>query len=92
MTGFLRRALASAMLLFAAVFAAHAAPANQHAAASDKIFDGSVAMNGLLPVHVDRRDGRILITLPSPSADGVSLRLLSTAELDKRTDETTIAA
>ncbi len=81
MTGFLRRALAFAMLLFAAVFAAHAAPANQHAAASDKIFDGSVAMNGLLPVHVDRRDGRILITLPSPSADGVSLRLLYTASL-----------
>jgi len=81
MTGFLRRALASAMLLFAAVFAAHAAPANQHVAASDKIFDGSVAMNGLLPVHVDRRDGRILITLPSPSADGVSLRLLYTASL-----------
>ncbi|HMM56345.1 MAG TPA: zinc-dependent metalloprotease [Rudaea sp.] len=81
MTGFLRRALASAMLLFAAVFTAHAAPAIQHAAASDKIFEGSVALNGLLPVHVDRRDGRILITLPVPSADGVSLRLLYTASL-----------
>lgn len=81
MRGFLRRALASAMLLFVAVSAAQAAPANQRAATSDKVFDGSVALSGLLPVHVDRRDGRILVTLPAPSADGVSVRLLYTASL-----------
>ncbi|MGB4860267.1 MAG: zinc-dependent metalloprotease [Dokdonella sp.] len=39
-------------------------------------FKGTTALDGLLPVHVDRNDGRILITLPAAQADGTSVRLL----------------
>ena len=39
-------------------------------------FAGTVAMAGLLPVHVDRTGGRILLTLPPAGADGVSARYL----------------
>ena len=39
-------------------------------------FAGTAALAGLLPVHVDKADGRILLTLPPPAADGVSGRFL----------------
>ncbi len=42
---------------------------------------GTELKQGLLPVHIDRKGGRILITLPAPQADGVSARLLYTAQL-----------
>lgn len=54
---------------------AQAAP-DKPAAPTTKVFDHSVAMDGLLPVHVDKNGGRILITLPAAGEDGVSLRLL----------------
>ena len=44
-------------------------------------FANSVAMDGLLPVHVDRNDGHILLTLPPPGADGVSVEYLYTPSL-----------
>jgi hypothetical protein len=37
---------------------------------------GTEQLEGLLPVHVDRKDGRILLSLPEPGEDGVSTRLL----------------
>ncbi|PCG14607.1 MULTISPECIES: zinc-dependent metalloprotease [Sphingomonas] len=37
---------------------------------------GTERLNGLLPVHVDRKAGRILLSLPAPGADGVSARML----------------
>jgi len=39
-------------------------------------FAGTVAADGLLPVHGDRAGGRILLTLPAPAADGVAARFL----------------
>lgn len=41
-----------------------------------KVFQHTAAMDGLLPVHVDQHDGRILVTLPAAQADGVSARFL----------------
>jgi len=42
----------------------------------------TVAQDGLLPVHVDRRGGRILLTLPAPDADGISGRFIYVAALE----------
>jgi hypothetical protein len=44
-------------------------------------FANSVAIGGLLPVHVDRNGGRILLTLPPPGTDGVSARYLYSTAL-----------
>lgn len=41
-----------------------------------EIFQHTVAMDGLLPVHVDQHDGRILVTMPAAQADGISARFL----------------
>lgn len=44
------------------------------------IYQDTVRQEGLLPVNVDARGGRILVTLPPPGADGVAGRyLLATA-------------
>ena len=40
------------------------------------VLKGTTAEAGLLPVHVDRKDGRILLSLPAPDADGISGRYL----------------
>ena len=62
-----------------------ATPANpqiRHAAAiPDKVFEHTLAMQGLLPVHVDKSGGRILITLPAAAADGVAERFLYSTAL-----------
>jgi hypothetical protein len=42
---------------------------------------GTTKLDGLLPVHVDRKAGRILLSLPAPGTDGVSTRLLYTTAL-----------
>ncbi|MBS0383663.1 MAG: peptidase, partial [Proteobacteria bacterium] len=47
----------------------------------DPVFAHTQVLQGLLPVHVDKRDGRILVTLPAAGADGVSARFLYTASL-----------
>ncbi|AGH50091.1 hypothetical protein G432_11850 [Sphingomonas sp. MM-1] len=51
--------------------AVHAAPA-----APQKALEGTVRAEGLLPVHVDRDRGRILLSLPAPDADGIAGRFL----------------
>ena len=59
--------------------AACACPAIATAAPTEipvPVYANSVALGGLLPVHVDRNGGRILVTLPPAGPDGVSLRML----------------
>src|SRR3954469_10590953 len=38
--------------------------------------------DGLLPVHVDRRGGRILLSLPAPDGEGISGRFIYVAALE----------
>ncbi|HEY1145563.1 MAG TPA: DUF5117 domain-containing protein, partial [Allosphingosinicella sp.] len=40
------------------------------------VLQGTTEQTGLLPVHVDRKDGRILLSLPAPDKEGVSGRFL----------------
>ncbi len=37
---------------------------------------GTERLDGLVPVHIDRKDGRILLSLPAAGRDGVSTRML----------------
>jgi hypothetical protein len=46
------------------------------AAPSPSALQGTVAQSGLLPVHVDNKGGRILLSLPAPDRDGLSGRFL----------------
>ncbi|MDB5738826.1 MAG: hypothetical protein JWO65_2494 [Sphingomonas bacterium] len=50
-----------------------AAPAPVDPAA---LMKGTTEMDGLLPVHLDKSGGRILLTLPAAASDGVSGRFL----------------
>jgi hypothetical protein len=43
---------------------------------------GTTLQDGLLPVHVDARGGRILLTLPAPDAEGISGRFLYMSALE----------
>jgi len=66
--------IAIAILLFCA-------PALAGEARPDDLFNGTVALEGLLPVHVDEKAGRILLTLPAPDVHGVTGRYLYTPSL-----------
>jgi hypothetical protein len=66
--------LASAPLIVAAQ---PAPPAGQA-----QLLRGTVAQAGLLPVNVDRRQGRIIVSLPAPDADGISGRFIYVASLE----------
>jgi len=57
------------------------APLAASPAQASDVFTDTQALTGLLPVHVDRTNGRLLLTLPSPDADGVSGRFLYVASL-----------
>ncbi|MEA1013832.1 zinc-dependent metalloprotease [Sphingosinicella sp. LY1275] len=46
------------------------------AAAAPAPLEGTVAQSGLLPVHVEAKGGRILLSLPAPDRDGISGRYL----------------
>src|SRR4051812_22307907 len=46
------------------------------------VLQNTVLQDGLLPVHVDRRGGRILLSLPAPDADGISGRFIYVAALE----------
>ena len=43
-------------------------------ATPQEALQGTERLDGLLPVHVDRNGGRILLSLPAPDADGLSGR------------------
>ncbi|MFD1612582.1 zinc-dependent metalloprotease [Sphingomonas tabacisoli] len=47
-----------------------------------KVLEGTTAQTGLIPLHVDRKGGRILASLPAPDAEGVSGRFIYTASLE----------
>lgn len=53
-------------------------PASAQSAAA---LTGTERLDGLLPVHLDRAGGRILLSLPAPARDGVSTRLLYSTAL-----------
>ncbi|MDE1148163.1 MAG: zinc-dependent metalloprotease [Azospirillaceae bacterium] len=66
-------ALAVVLLSTTAMAASPAAPPPS--------FQGATALDGLLPVHVDKAKGQIFLTLPAPGADGVMARYLYTPAL-----------
>ena len=66
---FRRSAFALALAIAAPTHAA--APASAPAPLA-----GTVRQDGLLPVHVDRKGGRILLQLPPPDKDGLSGRFI----------------
>lgn len=68
--------------IFAAMLLAGAAPlAAADTPAASTGLAGTTKLDGLLPVHVDRKGGRIILSLPAPGADNVSTRLLYTTAL-----------
>jgi hypothetical protein len=69
-----------AVCLFVATCAT-SVTASAAAANAGNVFAHTQSMQGLLPVHVDARTGRILVTLPAAQADGVSARFLYTTSL-----------
>jgi hypothetical protein len=71
-----RAALAAALLLSAATPVLAAAKASTPPSASETALAGTTKMDGLLPVHVDKAKGRILLSLPPADADGVSGRFI----------------
>ncbi|MDE2308468.1 MAG: hypothetical protein KGJ97_09280, partial [Xanthomonadaceae bacterium] len=78
MLGFPGKSIAVTLLLALSFGAprlhAGTAPAAKPRPTAAQVLRHTVAMHGLLPVHVDRQGGRILVTLPAPQADGVSAR------------------
>lgn len=75
----MNRSLALALGL-AAVLPVPQAFAAPPAAASSP-YAGTEKLDGLYPVHVDRKTGRILLSLPAAGADGVVARMLYTTAL-----------
>lgn len=72
------RFLAAGFLIGACVTSLPAATATS---THTRVFAHTQALQGLLPVHVDKQDGRILVTLPAAGRDGVSARFLYTPSL-----------
>jgi len=64
--------------LAAAALSCHALAAEP----SVKVLEGTSAQAGLVPLNVDRKGGRILATLPSPDAQGISGRFIYTSALE----------
>ena len=75
----IRRAALFALLLTSAALPAGATPPAPTAPAPVEA--------GLLPITLDRAGGKILATLPAPSADGVSGRYLYVASLRTGIDD-----
>ena len=51
------------------------------AASVAEVLANTTAQIGLLPVHVDLKDGRILLSLPAPDRDGISGRFIYATSL-----------
>src|SRR5580765_8725978 len=69
-------------LLLAALLLATASTSALAADPPAPALQNTVLQDGLLPVHVDRRGGRILLSLPAPDADGISGRFIYVAALE----------
>jgi hypothetical protein len=76
----IRNAIAVSALLLLSQAAVAQRPAGGAAQGSDPRA-GTQRLDGLLPLHVDRKGGRILLSLPAPAPDGVAARLLYTTAL-----------
>lgn len=76
----MNRTLALALGLAAALSTPQAFAAPPAAAASSP-YAGTEKLDGLYPVHVDRKSGRILLSLPAAATDGVVVRVLYTTAL-----------
>ena len=68
-------------LLVPAMSHAAAAKAPATAASKSDPLTGTERLDGLLPVYIDRKAGRILLALPTPGRDGIAVRLLYTNAL-----------
>ena len=71
----MNRSLALALGLAALAVPLHAQAAPP-ASASASPLAGTEKLDGLYPVHVDRKGGRILLSLPAAGGDGVVARML----------------
>lgn len=69
-----RAAIAAVLLLSTATPVLAAAKASPPA--SENALSGTTKLDGLLPVHIDKAKGRILLSLPPADADGVSGRYI----------------
>jgi hypothetical protein len=58
-----------------------AAPLSVQAEPATNPLAGTQRLDGLLPIHLDRTGGRILLSLPAPARDGVVTRLLYSTAL-----------
>lgn len=76
----MNRTIALALGL-AAVLSTPQAFAAPPAASASNPYAGTEKLDGLYPVHVDRKGGRILLSLPEAGADGVVARMLYTTAL-----------
>ncbi|MGN7161168.1 zinc-dependent metalloprotease [Sphingomonas sp. SAFR-052] len=77
----IRRAIIAGVLLTTALPVAAEGRKADRAAAKQDTLAGTERLDGLLPVHVDRKGGRILLSLPAPGADGIAARMLYTTAL-----------
>lgn len=77
----IRRAIVAGVLFTIAFPATADGRKADDPASRQSILAGTERLDGLLPVHVDRRGGRILLSLPAPGADGVAARMLYTTAL-----------
>ncbi|HEX8533441.1 MAG TPA: zinc-dependent metalloprotease [Allosphingosinicella sp.] len=67
------KAILAALLLSASAPALAATPA--------EVLANTTLQSGLLPVHVDRKGGRILLSLPAPDKEGISGRFIYISSL-----------
>ena len=72
----MRRSMALALGLAAVTVPAGVQAAPVAATAPDRSDKGTVRLDGLFPVEVERTSGRILLSLPPAGADGVVARVL----------------
>ena len=77
----IRNAIAAGVLMTTALPVAAEPREDQDAAQKRGAIEGTQRLDGLLPVHVDRQGGRILLSLPAPGRDGVAVRVLYTTSL-----------
>jgi hypothetical protein len=69
----------STLALLSLLLATAAAPSP--AATPKEVLANTIAYSGLLPVHVDKKAGRILLSLPAPDRDGLSGRYIYVTSL-----------
>ncbi|HEV2745918.1 MAG TPA: zinc-dependent metalloprotease [Allosphingosinicella sp.] len=67
---------------FLSLLLAGGSPGAAPAAPAATVLKGTKLQTGLLPVHVDAKEGRILLSLPQPDGDGVAGRYLYVTALE----------